>query len=74
MIDGIINNGPKQPTVEELEAQVKAGQSISVMDLANAVQAERKDKKPSMLERLRQPAPKQEHKSKAPKKRREQER
>ena len=74
MIDGIINNGPKQPTVEELEAQVRAGQSISLMDLANAVHAEQKEKKPSMLERLRQPAPKQEHKSKAPKKRREQER
>ncbi len=29
MIDGIINNGPKQPTVTELEEQVKAGFSIS---------------------------------------------
>ena len=24
MIDGIVNNGPKQPTVADLEAQVKA--------------------------------------------------
>ena len=31
MIDGIINNGPKQPTVADLEAQVKAGMSISLM-------------------------------------------
>ena len=34
MIDGIINNGPKQPTVTELEEQVKAGFSISLMELA----------------------------------------
>lgn len=32
MIDGIINNGSKQPTVAELEAQVKAGQTISLLD------------------------------------------
>ena len=50
MIDGIINNGPKQPTVAELEAQVKAGQSISLLDLANAVKEE---KKPSVLEKLK---------------------
>ena len=55
MIDGIINNGPKQPTVAELEAQVKAGQPISLTDLANAVQAERREKKPSILERLKKP-------------------
>ena len=45
MIDGIINNGPKQPTVAELEAQVKAGQSISLLDLANAVHAESREKR-----------------------------
>ena len=50
MIDGIINNGPKQPTVTELEAQVKAGQPISLFDLANAVKEE---KKPSVLEKLK---------------------
>ena len=32
MIDGIINNGPKQPTVADLEAQVKAGFSISLTE------------------------------------------
>ena len=80
MIDGIINNGPKQPTVEELEDQVKAGQTISLMDLANAVQAERRagkettEKRPSMLARLREPTPKQERKPKSPKKHKEQER
>ena len=41
MIDGIINNGPKQPTVADLEAQVKAGMSISLMDLAEAAHRER---------------------------------
>ena len=32
--DGIINN---TPTVDELEAKVKAGETISLVDLANAV-------------------------------------
>ena len=50
MIDGIINNGPKQPTVAELEAQVKAGKPISLLDYAEAVQRE---KKPSVVERLK---------------------
>ena len=74
MIDGIINNGSKTPTVAELEAQVNAGQTISLMDLAAAVQAEKKDRpksrmpkekeqKPSILERLKQPIPKQESKT-----------
>ena len=74
MIDGIINNGSKTPTVAELEAQVNAGQTISLMDLATAVQAEKKDRpksrmpkekeqKPSILERLKQPIPKQESKT-----------
>ena len=65
MIDGIINNGPKQPTVADLEAQVKAGMSISLMDLAEA--AHRKKKK-SVLEQLKsQPAQERPHKT-APKK------
>ena len=55
MIDGIINNGPKQPTVAGLEAKVNAGEAISLLDLANAVQAERKEKK-SIMERLKRPA------------------
>ena len=40
MIDGIINNGPKEPSVADLEAQVKAGKQISLMDLAAAVHRE----------------------------------
>ena len=49
-LDGIINN---TPSVAELEAQVKAGQQISLLDLANAVQKERERK--SVVERLKQP-------------------
>ena len=56
MIDGIINNG-KAPSVADLEAQVKAGQSISLLDLAEAVKREQKDKKPSVLEQLKSQAP-----------------
>ena len=74
MIDGIINNGPRQPTLAELEDQVKAGQMISLMDLAAAVKAEPKarprgrsprgkEEKPSILDRLKQPLPKQTKKS-----------
>lgn len=68
MIDGIINNGPKQPTVAELEAQAKAGEQISLLDLANAVQRERGDKKKSVVERLKQQPPQQDRKKTAPKK------
>ena len=65
MIDGIINNGPKQPTVADLEAQVKAGMSISLMDLA---EAEHREKKKSVLEQLKsQPTQERPHKT-APKK------
>ena len=65
MIDGIINNGPKQPTVADLEAQVKAGMSISLMDLAAAAHRE---KKKSVLEQLKsQPTQERPHKT-APKK------
>ena len=70
MIDGIINNGPKQPTVADLEAQVKAGMSISLMDLAAAAHRERDagERKPSVLEQLKsQPAQERPHKT-APKK------
>ena len=49
-IDSIINN---KPTVEELEQTVKAGGSISLLDLANAVQAEKKEKKNSVVEQLK---------------------
>ena len=69
MIDGIINNAPKQPSVAELEAQVKAGQTISLMDLVSAVHAEKKPKnRPSVLARLNEPLPKQRKQQKtAPK-------
>ena len=74
MIDGIINNGPKQPTVAELEAQVKAGQTISLMDLAAAMKAEPKERpksrspkskeeRPSIMDRLKQPLPEQKNKT-----------
>ena len=53
MIDGIINNGQK-PTVSDLEQQVKNGQSISLMDLAGAIQRE---KKPSVLKKLKEQPP-----------------
>ena len=45
MIDGIINNEPPAPTVEELEAKVKAGEQISLVDLANAVKADKENGK-----------------------------
>ena len=53
MIDGVINNGPKQ-TVAELEEQAKSGKPISLMELAQAArreqaQAARQEKKPSVL-------------------------
>ena len=65
MIDGIINNGSKA-TVAELEAQAISGQPISLMDLADAVHREERDKKKSVMEQLRQ-SPKQERKKTAPK-------
>ena len=61
MIDGIINNGQK-PTVAELEAQVKAGQTISLLDLANAVKSESAEKRKSVMEQLKQAPKPQEHK------------
>ena len=73
MIDGIINNGPK-PTVAELEATVKAGGQISLLDLANAVKAERHKEKPSVIEQLKSQPPKREHTKTAPSKGAEMER
>lgn len=67
MIDGIINNGPKQPTVSELEAQVRAGEQISLLDLANAAHRERREKKKSVVDRLKQTPPQQDRKKAAPK-------
>ena len=67
MIDGIINNGPKEPTVAQLEQQARSGQPISLMDLAEAVHREERDKKKSVMEQLKS-QPRTEHKKKAPKK------
>ena len=57
MIDGQINN---TPTVAELEAKVKAGETISLVDLAEAVKADKErgkavktEKKPSIRAQLR---------------------
>lgn len=49
-IDGIINN---QPTVAELEHTVKEGGQISLLDLAHAVKEEKKEKRISVVEQLK---------------------
>ena len=67
MIDGIINNGAKEPTVAELEQQVRSGQPISLMDLAEAVHREERDRKKSVVDQLKS-QPKAEHKKTAQKK------
>ena len=67
MIDGIINNGPKEPTVAHLEQQARSGQPISLMDLAAAAHREDREKKKSVMEQLKS-QPKAEHKKTAPKK------
>ena len=67
MIDGIINNGAKEPTVAELEQQARSGQPISLMDLADAVHRKEREKKKSVMEQLKG-QPKAEHKKTAPKK------
>ena len=67
MIDGIINNGAKEPTVAELEQQARSGQPISLMELAAATHREEREKKKSVMEQLKG-QPKTEHKKTAPKK------
>ena len=67
MIDGIINNGPKELTVAQLEQQARSGQPISLMDLAAAAHREERDKKKSVMEQLKS-QPRTEHKKAAPKK------
>ena len=67
MIDGIINNGAKEPTVAELEQQARSGQPISLMDLAAAAHREEREKKKSVVDQLKN-QPKAEHKKTAPKK------
>ncbi|WP_313527654.1 YodL domain-containing protein [Anaerotignum sp.] len=56
-IDGVINN---QPTVAELEQTVKAGGTISLLDLANAV----KEEKQSVMEQLKTKPPQEKEKPK----------
>ena len=54
MIDGMVNN---TPTVGELEAKAKAGEVISLTDLATAIQAEKgrgREEKPSIRAQLKQ--------------------
>lgn len=67
MIDGILNNGPKEPTVAQLEQQARSGQPISLMDLAAAAHREEREKKKSVMEQLKS-QPRTEHKKTAPKK------
>lgn len=63
-LDGIINN---KPTVSELEQTVNTGGHISILDLANAVQAEKKEKKNSVVEKLKtKPLKEKEKQKKAP--------
>ena len=72
MIDGMMNN---TPSMEELEARVKAGEQISLLDVAEAAKAEakkpkqtrrttQKQKKPSIRAQLA--AAKEEQKKKPP--------
>ena len=54
--DGIINNTPQTPTVGELEQKAKAGEPISLIDLTNAIHADKergKEEKPSIRAQLR---------------------
>ena len=53
MIDGILNNGQKEPTVAQLEQQARSGQPISLMDLAAAAHREEREKKKSVVEQLK---------------------
>ena len=67
MVDGIMNNTPPAPTVDELEQKVKAGESISLTELAKAVKAEEhhstdSEKKPSIRAQLKEAKKQSEHK------------
>ena len=54
MIDGIINN---TPSMGELEAKVKAGEQISISDLADAAKAEAKKPKAQQSRKAQQKKP-----------------
>ena len=67
MVDGIMNNTPPAPTVDELEQKVKAGESISLTELSKAVKAEEHhstdpEKKPSIRAQLKEAKKQSEHK------------
>ena len=58
--DGIINNTPQTPTVDALEQKAKAGEVISLVDLADAIKADKEqgktakpEKKPSIRAQLK---------------------
>ena len=58
--DGIINNTPPTPTVDELEAKALSGEQISLLDLADAIKADserggkdKPEKKPSIRAQLK---------------------
>ena len=70
--DGIINNTPQTPTVDTLEQKVKAGETISLVDLAEAIKADKErgktakpEKKPSIRAQLK--ADKEKAQKKPPK-------
>ena len=65
--DGIINNTPQTPSVGELEQKAKAGEAISLIDLAKAIKAEehsaeRPEKKASIREQLKEAREQSAHK------------
>ena len=79
MIDGVLNNAP---TMSELEAKAKAGEQISLFDVAEAAKAEarkpkqtqrpaQKQKKPSIRAQLK--AAKEEQQKKPPQREKAQE-
>ena len=67
MIDGIINNGQKQPSLDELEERMSQGQNVPLKDLYNAIKERNDAKKASVMDKLKSQPP-QEKKRKAPKK------
>ena len=76
MIDGIINNGDNKPTVAEPHEAAKNGKPISVLDLAEAVKEESKEKiakteRPSLLAKLQRPLPEKKNAEKSKSKERE---
>ena len=67
MIDGIINNGQKQPSLAELEERMSQGQNVPLKEMYNAIKERNDAKKASVVDKLKS-QPSQEKKRKAPKK------